>query len=514
MLYHPPSLYMHDAWYYTIGKEVHCIHMQARRPNSGLPEIMDSSLGHEVSEDLIRWRRIGDVLAPNPVAGSCDDTSNWTGCVEKHDGKYYLFYTARSTVEQGAVNRGAVAISEDGYHFERCEENPILIPDSQWYANEWNPLPMFHHGEYIVDCRDMCVVKAPDAENLWYGYYMARIKSRINAETSVIGVATSRDLIHWEQHGPCFVPNRYACVEVPEVFRIGGKWYMLCLTGNAYGQRGRTSDPDFRFGTIYATADHPMGPFVLQNEDNVLLCSRNPEGYSAKTLEIDGKRVLFYIQGEYKKGCHMGCLSLPSLLDVNEQGWLRPWYHPAIDSMLEEAESLGRPLDPTEGKWGTIADWREEDGVILGVCQQDWAILPFEKPVGNGCLEATVTCHDGRSAGLCFRLEGEDLAKGGLCVLLDHNDQKVILTGVRSFPDHQMRSYPLAHGISYRVRLILTGDFIYVYLNDELVLQCCEPSAPIGKVALFIEEGSASFAHLILRRECDGVNEEDKTDDK
>lgn len=37
---------------------------------------------------------------------------------------------------------------------------------------------------------------------------------------------------------------------------------MLCLTGNMYGQRNRTGQPDWSLATIQAVADRPEGPFT------------------------------------------------------------------------------------------------------------------------------------------------------------------------------------------------------------------------------------------------------------
>src|SRR5690606_10058485 len=121
------------------------------------------ALSHAISNDLLHWQDVGIALYPGEQ-GSYDDAELWTGCVEEKDGVYYLFYTARAKKENGRVNRIALAISTDGYHWDRYNNNPIIIPDGRWYVNENNPLKLYGHGYPIVDCRDMCVVKDPKKE--------------------------------------------------------------------------------------------------------------------------------------------------------------------------------------------------------------------------------------------------------------------------------------------------------------------------------------------------------------
>ncbi len=58
---------------------------------------------------------------------------------------------------------------------------------------------------------------------------------------------------------------------MPDVYQIDGTWYLTCLTGNRYGNRGFFSDPTVVLGTIYAVAERAEGPYHMHPDDNVLL---------------------------------------------------------------------------------------------------------------------------------------------------------------------------------------------------------------------------------------------------
>ena len=493
MLYHPDGWYVWDTWYYVCDGELHCIHLRAPRPGFSCSPREAGALGHAVSSDLLHWRDAGVALYPGEPGG-CDDDGLWTGCIEERGGVYHLYYTARSRKEQGRINRIALATSRDGWNWTRSAENPILIPDGRWYANARAPIRLYGHGHPIVDCRDMCVVKDPEGKGYW-GFFAARRHARTNAETSVIALAHSEDMVHWEQYPPCFAPEHLGCVEVPEVFCLDGKWYMLCLTGNAYGHRGCVSDPLVTRATVYAVADDVRGPYRMDERDNVLLGSALSQGYSCKTVVWEGRRTLFYTQAESRKGSSYGCISRPQLVAADKQGRLRLRWHPACDALYALAE-LGGYEDVSDGRWGSVAQWESAGDGVLGRCDGDWAILPTKAALKDCCVECGVALRDARSAGLCLRLGGEDIMSGGLAVLLDGCQRQLVLTRVREFPSIEARTFPVERGRTYHLKIMCTGDVVNVYVDGELWIQCCEPCAPEGRAALFVEHGGALFSGL------------------
>jgi beta-1,2-mannosidase len=104
------------------------------------------------------------------------------------NGKVMVLYRAEDdsgTMQIGMhTSRLGLAESEDGIHFTRLPE-PVFYPaeDSQ-KSREWPG-----------GVEDPRLVEAPD------GFYVLTY-TQWNRKTYSIGVATSRDLIHWTKHGP------------------------------------------------------------------------------------------------------------------------------------------------------------------------------------------------------------------------------------------------------------------------------------------------------------------------
>ena len=71
----------------------------------------------------------GPVLEPVPGAWDCVSVFN-PGAI-LHDGKVYMLYRAVSDIEE-YVSRFGLAVSEDGYHFERALAEPVYEPQADF----------------------------------------------------------------------------------------------------------------------------------------------------------------------------------------------------------------------------------------------------------------------------------------------------------------------------------------------------------------------------------------------
>ncbi len=495
MNYHPEGLYVWDTWYFFFEGMVHCIHLQQLRPGSTRNEIESGALGHAISKDLVTWETTPTALYRGEN-GSYDDCDLWTGSVIQKDEELYMFYCARSSKENGTINRIALATSKDSIHWSKFSENPLITPDPQWYYGEANPIELHCHGWPIMDCRDLCVVADPDGEGFW-GFFAARKYGSECAETSVIGLCHSSDLIHWKQHPPCYAPEKYACVEVPEVFYLNGKWYMLCLTGNSYGQRNRFSDPDLMHATIYAVADQVQGPYV-ELDNNVLIGSINWQGFSGKTIGLNGDRYLFYTQGEKISGSHFGTVAIPKILKTDEQGHLFAFYYHGLDHYLGK-ELIGNVKDNTienNGQWGSIGQWEIENDTIKGSCRTDWAVNVYESTGNNFMYTADIHVGKARSAGLVFRIQGDNIHSGAYVVILDADEGEVLFSKTRDFPRLEARKWNIERGGTYFIRITAIDAVINIFIDDVLAIQLFHPDFSIGKFGLFVEQGDASFSNV------------------
>lgn len=103
------------------------------------------------------------------------------------DGKIYILYRAEDKIGNLAgTSRIGLAWSDDGINFSNRLSSPVLYPD------EDNNI----QHEWEGGCEDPRVVESPD------GTYVMTYTSYDG--TARLSVATSKDLIHWEKHGPAF----------------------------------------------------------------------------------------------------------------------------------------------------------------------------------------------------------------------------------------------------------------------------------------------------------------------
>jgi len=228
--FRPAQMSLWDTWHIEHAGQAHMFYLQRLAQGSTRTPLEADTLGHAASRDLIHWTEKNLALGPGP-AGGLDDMQPYTGCVVHHDGRFYLYYAMRSKADGGAGQRIGLALSTDLDHWERYSANPVIEPDSRWYVSHRKPLP---NG--VVDCRDLVIIKDPSGDG-WLGFYAARVPSDELGDGAVIAAVHSKDLLHWEHLPPAFAPGKYACIEVPDVYMVDGRWYMTCLTGLEYGKR-------------------------------------------------------------------------------------------------------------------------------------------------------------------------------------------------------------------------------------------------------------------------------------
>ena len=121
-----------------------------------------------------------------PVYWEFSDTFNPAAIVK--DGKVYVLYRAEDNTGRGLGNhtsRLGLAVSEDGIHFKQMPE-PVLFPaeDAQ-KEREWEG-----------GCEDPRVIETEDGTYYLFYTQYARMDSP-KKRAVYLGVATSKDLIHW-----------------------------------------------------------------------------------------------------------------------------------------------------------------------------------------------------------------------------------------------------------------------------------------------------------------------------
>lgn len=127
-----------------------------------------------ISDSVVRWQEYATF---NPAAAV-------------HDGKIVLLYRAEDATGDSTIghhtSRLGMAESTDGLHFTRRAE-PVLFPDRDAQQQY----------EWPGGVEDPRIVASPDG-----GYVLTY--TEWNRDVPRLAVATSRDLVHWDKHGPAF----------------------------------------------------------------------------------------------------------------------------------------------------------------------------------------------------------------------------------------------------------------------------------------------------------------------
>lgn len=132
--------------------------------------------------------------------------ATYNPCAILHENKIFLIYRAENK-PKNAVSQLCLAVSEDGYNFEKYENNPIIRPT----------MPEEKRG-----CEDPRVTKIRDTFYLTYTAYDGMHPER--SENIYTALATSKDLINWKKQG-IIVKDIKAAAIFPE--KIDGKYFMF-----------------------------------------------------------------------------------------------------------------------------------------------------------------------------------------------------------------------------------------------------------------------------------------------
>ena len=229
-------------------------------------------LGHAVTEDLINWQICPPCITVEPDGP--DEHQVWAPGVAKKGDTYYMYYTG---VNINIAQSICLATSKDLYHWEKFENNPVVLPGDwgEWSEDKWS------------DCRDAMVLVEEDTA---YMYYCTAKKHSDGTLHAALGVASSDDMYKWKDEGAYEFDICDFALESPFVLRHNDKYYLF------YTNCGH--------GTSYAVSDNAIDGWkslgMLIEKNGVPLCPANVPS-CAEVFEFKGK---WYISCcERQPGC-------------------------------------------------------------------------------------------------------------------------------------------------------------------------------------------------------------------
>ena len=172
----------YHAFYHTIPQQV------------GHPAAADT-IWHAVSDDLVRWQRLGAALTVGP--DWYDAEAMWAPDVVFDDatGRWAMLYTG---VTANMVQRACLAWSDDLATWTKSAANPVFAPDSTVY--HWAP------SQAWSSFRDPFVYRDGGQ---WVMLSTAGLRNEGGspARFGIVHKAVSPDLESWTDAGPFYVHN-------------------------------------------------------------------------------------------------------------------------------------------------------------------------------------------------------------------------------------------------------------------------------------------------------------------
>lgn len=154
--------------------------------------------GHAKTKDGLNWEHLDVALAPDK---EYDIDGVFSGSAIEKDGKLYIMYSGNIEYEPEKIKQTQnIAISEDGIHFEKYENNPVI---------DHNDVP---EGTSKYDFRDPKVFKKEDT-------YYAVIGSKTEEDKGQVLLYESENLLDWSFTSIILSPNKYLgeMVECPDL---------------------------------------------------------------------------------------------------------------------------------------------------------------------------------------------------------------------------------------------------------------------------------------------------------
>lgn len=360
-------------------------------------------IAHAVSENGLNWRRVKNAIYVGEP-GAWDDDMLWTMHVSpdpENKGHWRMFYTGLSRREYGRVQRVGLATSDDLLNWSRVEGNgyPLEISGEHYESSA-------DEGRKWVSFRDPYFYQDPQS-----GRRMLLSSARVNTGPLIrrgcVGVAEEVTPGHFEFVKPLHQPRLYDDVEVPNLFQIDGRYFLL----------GSIRE-DTKIHYWYA--DTLDGPY-LNFFDNVVL----PRGNYAARICRHGEDILlfnFFAKREHHNGREISkkLLPPPKQLITDATGRLRLKSYRGFNDLVTDCCDVPAPgdLDRLFNNPHAFTSGRPDE-LHLG-CSSGYEAFLFPGQFESFRLRATVGLEGSGKCGMVLRVDEEgngyylslDLLKG------------------------------------------------------------------------------------------------------
>ncbi|MFC0558850.1 glycoside hydrolase family 32 protein [Halalkalibacter alkalisediminis] len=355
--------------------------------------------GHVKSKDLVHWEHLPIALAPSE---DYDKDGCFSGSAIEKDGKLYLMYTGNvwidGKLDEDLKQVQALAVSDDGIHFEKLKENPVISVPPKGDVNT------FHF-------RDPKIWKHND-------HYYCVLGSKTKANKGQVLLYRSENLINWD-----FISvmakgegNFGFMWECPDLFELDGN-EVLVMSPQGMNPEANNYHNLHQAGYVVGQLDYQTGE--LKHESFHLL-DNGFDFYAPQTMLDDkGRRILIAWMDMWENDMptqefnYAGAMTIPRVVTLQD-GQL--FTNPAPELMKLRGEEV-------QYKGEIVETDKRLDG-IQGDCIELKIVIEFQDAIEFG-LKLRVDEATGQETVLRFDRQGGTVS-------LDRNQSGNGPSGVRT----------------------------------------------------------------------------------
>ena len=141
--------------------------------------------------------------------------------------------------------------------------NPVITPMTELYEK--------------LDWRDPYVFYNEEDENYWILISARRLDMPVTRRGCIV-LYRSKNLKDWTYYGPIYSPGHTNCPECPEMYKMGGHWYLSYSRFSEF------------VNTIYRVSESPFGPWRKPKKDGI----GGRRFYAAKSMQNDNGRRFYF----------------------------------------------------------------------------------------------------------------------------------------------------------------------------------------------------------------------------